>query len=300
VGGWIARGFVLWVLLGALGGWLAPWAVGWVLDWVKPLLGVVMFGMGLTLRLDDFGRIAARPRAVVGGVAAQFAIMPLAAWALARAFHLPAEIAAGVVLLGCCPGGTASNVVAFLARGDVALSVTMTSVATLLAPVLTPLLVWGLAGEWVPVDPGALFVSILQVVLVPVALGVAAHHLFPRAVRRVERATPVLSVLAIVLLVAGIVGHSAPRLAEVGPALLATVAAHNGAGLALGYGAAVVLGLGVAGRRTVALEVGMQNSGLAVALAVAHMGPAAALAGALFSVWHNLTGPLLASVWSRR
>jgi bile acid:Na+ symporter, BASS family len=154
--------------------------------------------------------------------------------------------------------------------------------------------------RWVPVEAGALLVSIVQIVLVPVVVGVATHHLFPRAVRRLQRLTPLLSVLVIVVLVAGIVAHSAPRLVELAPALLLAVAAHNAAGLGLGYGAGAALGLAPAGRRTVALEVGMQNSGLAVALAVTHLGPAAALAGALFSVWHNLTGPALASLWSRR
>jgi bile acid:Na+ symporter, BASS family len=294
------RGFALWVLVGAAAGWLAPGAFAWVLDWVKPLLGLVMFAMGLTLRAADFRRAAGRPLAVGGGVAAQFTIMPLAAWTLAAVAGLPGEVAAGVVLVGCCPGGTASNVVTYLARGDVALSVTMTAVATVVAPVLTPLLVWALAGRWAPVDPAALLVSVLQIVLLPVLAGVVLHHGAPRAVARVSGATPVVSVLVIVLIVAGIVGQTAPRLAGVGWVLMAVVAAHNLVGLGLGYVAGMGLGLPVAGRRTVAFEVGMQNSGLAVALAVAHFGPAAALAGAMFSIWHNLTGPALASLWARR
>lgn len=297
---WLVRGFALWVLAGALAGWQVPAAFTWSLDWVKPLLGLVMLGMGMSLRLDDFRRVLKQPKQVLGGVAAQYLIMPFAAYALASAFDLEPALAVGVVLVGCCPGGTASNVVAFLARGDVALSVTMTSVATVLAPLVTPALVLWLAGAWVPVDFWALLVSVLQIVLVPVVLGVGLHHALPRAVERAARATPVLSVLTIVLIVAAIVGESAPRLAEAGPSLLATVATHNGLGLLLGYGVAAALGLAAAQRRTVALEVGMQNSGLAVALAVAHFEPAAALAGALFSVWHNLTGPALATWWVRR
>ncbi|MFW6051921.1 MAG: bile acid:sodium symporter family protein [Myxococcota bacterium] len=299
IGAWLVRGFAAWVLLGALGGWLWPAGFTWSLDWVEPLLGLVMFGMGMTLRVEDFARVAAQPRAALGGVAAQFVVMPLVAYALAHAAGLPPALAAGVVLVGSCPGGTASNVVTFLARGDLALSVTMTSVATLLAPLVTPLLVWGLAGRWVPVDFAALLLSILQIVLAPVLLGLLLHHRAPRLVARALPATPIVSVLTIVLIVAGIVGATAPRLADAGPPLLAVVAAHNGLGLALGYAAAAALGLALAQRRTIALEVGMQNSGLAVALAVAHFDPMAALAGAAFSVWHNLTGPALATWWAR-
>lgn len=297
---WLVRGFALWVLLGAFAGWQAPWAFGWAIDWIKPLLGLVMFGMGLTLRLEDFRRVLERPLHVAGGVAAQFLIMPFVAYGLARGFRLAPELAVGVILVGCCPGGTASNVVAYLARGDVALSVTLTSVSTILAPLLTPLLVWGLAGRWVPVDFFALFVSVLQIVLVPVVLGVLVHHVAPRVVNKASKATPIVSVLTIVVIVAGIVGRTAPRLREAGLELLGVVAAHNGLGLLLGYGAAAALGMALAQRRTVSIEVGMQNSGLAVALAATHFGPAAALAGAIFSVWHNLTGPILASIWARR
>lgn len=297
---WLVRGFAFWVLLGALVGWRAPGAFAWALTWVKPLLGLIMLGMGMTLRLEDFRRVLATPRQVIGGTAAQYIIMPLLAYGLARALHLEPLLAVGVILVGCCPGGTASNVVTYLARGDVALSVTLTSVSTVLAPLVTPALVWALAGRWVPVDFWALFVSVLEIVLVPVVVGVTLHHVLPRAVDRAAKATPVVSVLAIVAIVAGIVGKTAPRLGQAGPELLGVVAAHNGLGLLLGYAAAVALGMGAAGRRAVSIEVGMQNSGLAVALAVAHFGPAAALAGAIFSVWHNITGPLLASVWSRR
>lgn len=297
------RYFTLWVVLGAVVGSLRPGLFAWVGPHIPFLLGVIMFGMGMTLSGTDFKNALSRPRDVAAGVLAQFTIMPLTAYALAVALALPPDLAVGVILVGTCPGGTASNVVTFLARGDVALSVSMTSVATLLAPVLTPLLTLWLAGQWIPVSAGALFLSIVKIVLVPVAAGVLAHRFLSRAVERVTPLLPLVSVSAIVVIVAFVVGANIERIFSTRVAaatLFLAVALHNVVGLGLGYGLARALGMNEAKTRAVALEVGMQNSGLAVSLAAVHFSPAAAIPGALFSVWHNLTGPALATHWSRR
>ncbi|MBA2691663.1 MAG: bile acid:sodium symporter family protein [Rubrobacter sp.] len=291
--------FALWVLLGATVAFFVQ-PLSFLTAYVNPLLGIVMFGMGLTLTGADFARVFKRPKDVALGVAAQFTIMPLVAFALAYFLRLPPELAVGVVLLGCCPGGTASNVIAYLSRGDVALSVSMTSVSTILAPLMTPLLMLLLAGSWLPVEAGALFVSIVQIVLVPVLLGVLVNTFFGRAVNNVRPVLPLVSVVAIVVIVAGVVAASADQILTVGPLVLLIVVVHNLSGLLLGYGVGAFLGLGAAQRRAISVEVGMQNSGLAAGLAATYFGGVSALPGAIFSVWHNISGPLLATYWSRR
>jgi len=286
--------FPVLVLAGGLVGFLAPAAVGGLSGWVNTLLGLVMFGMGLTLRPADFALVARRPLPVLLGVAAQYVLMPLLAVVVVAVLRLPAEIAAGVVLVGCAPGGTASNVVSYLARGDVALSVAMTSVSTLLAPVLTPLLTLGLAGQYMPLDGASMAWSIVRIVLLPVVVGLAVRLLLPRAVERALPALPWLSVAAISLVVAIVVSGSAGRIAEAGLLVLAAVALHNVLGLALGHLVGAVTRQPVPVRRTTAIEVGMQNSGLAAGLAAQYMNPLAALPGAVFSVWHNLSGAVFA------
>lgn len=299
ISGVAGKYFALWVLLGAVVAFFIE-PLSFLTAYVNPLLGIVMFGMGLTLTGADFARVFKRPKDVALGVAAQFTIMPLVAFALAYFLRLPPELAVGVVLLGCCPGGTASNVITYLARGDVALSVSMTSVSTILAPLMTPLLMLLLAGSWLPVEAGALFLSIVQIVLVPVLLGVLVNTFFGRAVSRVRPVLPLVSVVAIVVIVAGVVAASSGQILTVGPLVLAIVIAHNVSGLLLGYGVGWFLGIGVAQRRAISVEVGMQNSGLAAGLAATYFGGVAALPGAIFSVWHNISGPLLATYWSRR
>lgn len=294
------RYFALWVVVGTLVGSIRPELVAWVGPRIPLLLGVIMFGMGMTLSGADFKNALQRPREVAFGVIAQFTVMPLAAYGLALALRLPPELAVGVILVGTCPGGTASNVVTYLARGDVAMSVAMTSVATLLAPVLTPLLTLWLAGQWIPVSAGALFLSIFKIVLLPVAAGILAHRWLSRMVEQLTPILPLVSVSAIVAIVAFVVSANLARIMATAAPLFVAVALHNGIGLGLGYALARALCLPEAKKRTVAIEVGMQNSGLAVSLATVHFNPAAAIPGALFSVWHNLTGPALATYWARR
>lgn len=267
---------------------------------ISPLLGVIMFGMGLTLNWPDFALIARRPIPVLIGVIAQFLIMPLLGAGIAAALQLPPALAAGVILVGCCPGGTASNVVSYLARGDVALSVAMTSVSTLIAPFLTPLLCLWLAGEYMSVNGTAMMVSILQVVLVPVLAGLLVRWLLPRLVLAVTPALPWVSVAAISVIVAIVVAGSAGAIVSAGALVLLAVVLHNGLGYLLGYGAAALFRMPVPSRRTTAIEVGMQNSGLATSLAKTYLTPEAALPGAVFSVWHNVSGALLAAILRRR
>lgn len=293
--------FAFWVLLFAvlaffLPAWFLPIAKG---GWIVPLLGIVMFGMGLTLKAADFAEVVRRPLRVLLGVLAQFLVMPGLAWLLCQLLGLPAEIAVGVILVGCCPGGTASNVITWFSRGDVALSVAITSVTTLLAPVVTPALIWLLASAWLPVDFAAMFWSIVQVVILPIVLGLIAQRLLGERVQVAVEVLPLVSVAAIVAIVAGVVAASQPKIAESGLLIMAVVILHNGLGLTFGYLLARLLGLPLAQRKTLSIEVGMQNSGLGAALASAHFTPLAAVPSALFSVWHNLSGALLATFYRR-
>lgn len=295
----VSASFPFWVLLFAI---LAFFRPAWFLPLtvaIAPLLGLVMFGMGLTLKGEDFREVARHPIRVLIGVLAQFVIMPGLAWLLCRLLQLPAEIAVGVILVGCCPGGTASNVMTWLSRGDVALSVAITSVTTLLAPLVTPALVWLQASAWLPVSFAAMFLSILQVVLVPITLGLLAQRLLGERTRQVAEVLPLVSVFSIVVIIAAVVAASQARIAESGLLIMAVVMLHNGFGLSLGYLTGKLTGMPLAQRKALAIEVGMQNSGLGAALANAHFSPLAAVPSALFSVWHNLSGSLLAALFRR-
>ncbi|MFD1433494.1 bile acid:sodium symporter family protein [Kroppenstedtia eburnea] len=294
------QSFALWVLVFAGIAWMFPEIFQWIGPAITPLLGIIMFGMGLTLKGADFRLVFQRPGPVLAGVCLQFIIMPATAWIVATALGLPPELAAGVMLVGACPGGTASNVIVYLSKGDVPLSVTMTSISNLLAPLLTPFLLWWLAGSWLPVDPGSMVLSILQVVILPIVLGLLVRRFFPVTVRRATEALPLISVTAIVIIVAGVVALNADSLGKTALPVILAVILHNGLGLLLGYWCARALRLDEPRSRAVSIEVGMQNSGLAVALALAHLNPIAALPGAIFSVWHNISGSLLATYWSRK
>lgn len=291
--------FALIVIFVSIIAFAAPEAFGWIGSYITVLLGIVMFGMGTTMRLSDFTLVAKKPAPVFIGLLAQFLIMPLTAFAIAYLFNLPPELAAGLVLVGACPGGTASNVMVYLSRGDVPVSVAMTSVSTMLAPVLTPLIVLLLAGQWLPVSAGEMFMSIVQVIIIPVILGIAARKLLPGAVKKGTAVLPLVSVTAIMLIVTAVVALNAENIMTSGAAVFSAVILHNGFGLALGYLTAKWVGLDETKRRAISMEVGMQNSGLGAALAAAHFSPLAALPSAIFSVWHNISGPALVSFWNR-
>jgi BASS family bile acid:Na+ symporter len=267
---------------------------------IVPLLMVVMLGMGLTLDVDDFAVVARRPTLLLLGAGLQFTVMPLAALAIAKLVRLDAEVTAGLVLVGAASGGTASNVITYLARGNLALSVALTLLSTLLAVALMPLITLGLVGRSVPVPVLEMLVTVAQIGAGPVILGMVLRRLLARTITRVEPALPAVSVLAICLIIAIIVALNRGNLADAGPAVAVAVVLHNATGLAAGYLCARLLGIAEREARTLAIEVGMQNSGLAVALAIKFFAPVAALPGALFSVWHNVSGSLLASFWARR
>ena len=268
---------------------------------INYLLGVVMFGMGLTLRLQDFKIVFSRPKDVVIGCMAQFTVMPLLAWGLSRLFHLDEALALGVVLVGCCPGGTASNVITYLAKGDLALSVGMTGVSTLLAPFLTPLLTWALAGKSVNVDVLSMFLSILWVVILPIIVGLVIKALWPRFTERAVDYLPAFSSIAIAFIVAIIIAANADKLLAGGLLIVLVVMLHNICGLSLGYLIGRLLRLPESKKRAISIEVGMQNSGLASSLATLHFAayPLATIPGAIFSVWHNISGALVAYLYRR-
>jgi bile acid:Na+ symporter, BASS family len=292
--------FAVWVILTSVIAFMFPDPFLGLGGYITILLGVVMFGMGLTLKAVDFKIIFTKPLPVLIGVCAQFIIMPLVAFVIAKLLNLPAELAAGLVLLGCVPGGTASNVMVYLAKGNVPLSIAMTSVSTLLAPVLTPLLLLLLAGQWMPVDAVAMFMSIVQVIIVPIVLGLAIKKFFPVAVEKSLTVLPLISVAAIITIVAAVVSGNSATIAASGLLIFTAVMLHNGFGLLLGYFAGKALGQDEVNRRAIAIEVGMQNSGLGVALATAHFGPLAALPSVLAAAWHNISGPILATYWSKK
>ena len=268
---------------------------------INPLLGIIMFGMGMALRLEDFRIVFSRPRDVIIGCLAQFTIMPLLAFALTRLFALDEALAVGVVLVGCCPGGTASNVITYLAKGDLALSVGMTATSTVLAPVMTPLLVWLLAGKTVDVDVAGMLLSILWVVILPIVAGLLVKWLWPRVTERVKEYLPAVSSLAIAFIVLIVISANASKLLLGGLVIVVVVMLHNLCGLGLGYLIGRLLHLPDAKRKAISIEVGMQNSGLASSLATLHFAayPMATIPGAIFSVWHNISGAIVARLYAR-
>jgi BASS family bile acid:Na+ symporter len=269
---------------------------------INYLLGVVMFGMGLALNLKDFKIVFSRPKDVIIGCLAQFTVMPLLAWTLSRLFALDEALALGVVLVGCCPGGTASNVITFLAKGDLALSVGMTGVSTLLAPFLTPLLTWALAGKSVNVDVVGMLLSILWVVIVPIVIGLIVKWIWPKFTEEATDYLPAFSSIAIATIVAIIFAANASKLLAGGMMIIVVVALHNICGLGLGYLIGRLLNLTEAKKRAISIEVGMQNSGLASSLATIHFAayPLATIPGAIFSVWHNLSGAMVARLYTKK
>lgn len=296
----ITKNMALLVVICAVVALGLPASFKWVTPHITILLGVIMFGMGMTLRVEDFKEIFRRPRDIFIGLLAQFTIMPLLAYGLAIIFQLPPELALGVILVGTCPGGTASNVMTYLAKGDLALSVSMSMASTILAPIVTPLLTWKLAGAWVEISLADMMLSILQVVIAPILLGIIVNKLFADFVKRVINFLPVVSIVAILLILGGVVSVNAERILATGLMVMLVVICHNLLGYVLGFGAAKIFNLNVAKTKAISIEVGMQNSGLAVSLAMIHFSAAAAIPGALFSVWHNISGSIFANFLSSR
>ena len=315
----LTNNFAILTIIGVALAWVYPPLFTWMTDGSislagQPLLsvalGFIMLAMGLTLRIADYAALVRLPRALIIGVALQFAIMPLAGLAIARAVQLEEGLAVGLILVACCPGGTASNIVAYLARGNVALSVAMTMASTLAAVALTPLLTGALAGAYVEIDRWNLLQNMLAIVLVPVLAGTGLNQLFPRAAARVSAGLPLVAIVLVILIVGGIVGGAKAQITEhAGVLILATFLLHA-VGFGLGLVLARALGMSPIEQRTISIEVGMQNSGLGSGLAKTPAFAAqfaditqAALApvpAAISAVWHVVIGSLLASWWRQR
>lgn len=315
----ITDNFAVLTLVGVALAWLYPPAFTWMTDGRiavagQPLLslalGTIMLAMGLTLTFDDYRALARLPRALLAGVGLQFAVMPLAGFAIARALDLEQGLAVGLILVACCPGGTASNIVAYIARGNVALSVAMTMASTLAAVVLTPLLTGTLAGAYVTIDRWNLLIQMVSIVLVPVVAGTLLNRLFPRAAEQVNAVLPLVAIVLVILIVGGIVGGARAQIAAHAGVLLAATFVLHACGFGLGYALARALGLAEVEARTISIEVGMQNSGLGSGLAKTPAFAAqfadvaqAALApvpAAISAVWHVVIGSVLAGWWRRK
>ncbi|PIJ48430.1 bile acid:sodium symporter [Erwinia sp. OLTSP20] len=294
----ITRLFPLWAVLLSAAAYYSPatfMPIGTSVTW---LLMLIMFAMGVTLSLDDFKRVMVRPAPVIAGTFLHYLVMPLAAWALTKLFAMPADLAAGMILVGSVASGTASNVMIYLAKGDVALSVTISSVSALVGVIATPLLTRLYVDTHIQVDVAGMLISIIQIVVVPIGLGLIIHHSLKSVVKRVEPYLPAFSMICILLIISAVVAGSQKFIGSVGLVVIAAVILHNAIGLLGGYWGGKLFGFDESTCRTLALEVGMQNSGLAATLGKIYFSPLAALPGALFSVWHNLSGSLLAGYWS--
>ena len=303
VSDFVGRNMAWIVLIIAAAALFMPGTSLWIrTDWISYLLMIVMFGMGLTTKLSDFAIVFKRPGDVIIGCTAQFVVMPLLAFLLGKLFGLNDELLVGVVLVGTCPGGTSSNVITYLSKGDTALSVGMTSINTLLAPFLTPLLTYLYLRTSVHVDAKSMFISIIQVVVVPIGLGLLINRLFGKYTQRISDALPAVSVTAICLIVASVVSHNSEKILSTGLIVFVIVILHNVLGYLCGYLIGVLFKMDLPRKKAVAIEIGMQNSGLATTLAGSAF-PNLAMAtvpGAIFSVWHNISGAMLAGWFNRK
>ena len=294
----ISKTFALWAIIFAVLAFYFPSEFKIFAPYIPYLLGLVMFGMGITLTFNDFGEVAKHPKSVFIGVVGQFVIMPLIAFVLAKIFDLPPDLAVGVILVGSCPGGTSSNVMTYLAKGNTALSVACTTISTLISPLLTPTIFYVLASQWLDIDASAMFLSVLKMVLFPIFLGLVVRALFKKVIEQASQTMPLVSVISIVLILAAVVAVSKDKIVESGLLIFTVVVLHNCLGYLIGFFAAKLFKLNIADSKAIAIEVGMQNSGLGAALAAAHFNPIAAVPSALFSFWHNVSGPVLANIFS--
>jgi BASS family bile acid:Na+ symporter len=267
---------------------------------IVPLLMVIMLSMGLTLTINDFKNLKKYKKAILAGIILQFSVMPLAALLIANFFELDKNLVIGMILVGSVAGGTASNVMCYIAKGNVALSISMTALSTLLGVVLTPILIKYLAGTMVDISVFAMIKSLLKIVLLPVFAGVVLNHFFKNLIKKINFILPLFSIGAIVLVIAIVVSLNTKSIATLGIMLPLAIILHNATGLTLGYFVCKLLGFDNVTCKTISLEVGLQNSGLAVALAHKFFTPLSALPGAIFSIWHNISGSILAAYWSKK
>lgn len=296
----IIRLFPLWAIALSMFAYYLPAPFIELKPGIIPLLTIIMFSMGLTLSVEDFKRALSMPGLIISGLLLQYSIMPLTALLIAKIFQLDPALTIGLILVGTCPGGTASNVITYLAGGNVALSISLTSISTLLAIVLTPAITLFITDASIQVPAGKMLITILYIVIFPVGLGLALKHFFAYRIKTVEHFLPLIAVAAIVLIIAIITALNVDQFNQIGVMILLAVVLHNATGLIFGYGSAKLMGYKPRECRTLAIEVGMQNSGLAVALAIKHFSVTAALPGAVFSIWHNISGSVLAFFWSKK
>ena len=274
----------------------------WIsLSWINYLLMIIMFGMGLTLKFEDFKLVFTRPKDIIIGCIAQFTIMPLIAFMLCKLFNLDVALMTGIILVGACPGGTSSNVITYLSKGDVALSVGMTSINTILAPLLTPLITYLLLSTTVNVDTYSMFISIINVVIIPIVLGFVINKFFAKFTQKVIKILPLISVIGICMIVASVVSHNALKILSTGLIVFTIVILHNVLGYVCGFGLGKILKYNTAKTKAISIEIGMQNSGLATSLANVSFSSLAmaTVPGAIFSVWHNISGAILASIYNK-
>ncbi|MFT8584655.1 bile acid:sodium symporter family protein [Liquorilactobacillus hordei] len=297
VGKYFTAAIIFWVVFN----YFLPKTSEWVVPNVSYLLGIILFGMGLTLKLQDFERIAKKPFPVIAGTFAHYLIMPTIAWILCLIFQLKGATAAGVILVGSCPSGTSSSVMAYLAGGDVALDVSIETLSTLLAPVALPGLLLLFAGKYVDIPTFSLFLSTVKIVLVPILLGLLVHHLFKNRIEWVTRFLPLVSQLAILLIIGAVISANHADLMMTQTLLvIPVVMLHNLSGYGLGYVFSKLIRLRTPQRKAITFEVGMQDSSLGATLAMKYFVPAAAIPSTVFSIWHNISGSVLAVNWKNK
>lgn len=292
--------FAIWVVIADAVAMIWPTGFTGIAPYVSILLGIIMFGMGMTLTLKDFKLVLSHPKSILVGVFAQYLIMPGLAFLLAKGMNLPPEIAVGVILIGACPGGTASNVMTLEAEGNTALSVTITSITTLLAPILTPAIVYLMASQWITVSASSMFISVFKIVLIPIILGVIFKSILKERSAAAIDIMPTVSIVGIVIIVASVVSNSRDQIISNGVLIFIVVILHNGLGLLLGFITAKLFKLSYRDQKAISIEVGMQNSALGATLAMLHFSPMVAVPSAISSVWHNISGPIVAAYWSKR
>lgn len=298
--GFVGKNLTYIVFIVVIWAYFMPNAFLWVVPHTVLLLGIIMFGMGMTLHAKDFKLIVQRPKEVLIGCVAHYTIMPLLAYALVLAFEMPPELAVGMVLLGSCPSGTASNVMGFLAKADVPLSVSITTCSTLLAPIMMPFIVWALAGQWVEVSFIAMATTVMKVILIPLVLGLIVHRMMgEKHVASLSKVLVLISAFGVLVIVGGVIAINGPKILELGAFIVLMVLLHNLGGFLVGYFVTGKLGLGKKQQHSVTLEVGMQNDALAISLVSIFFAPAVAIPAAVGAAIHQITGSILAGIFAR-
>ena len=295
----IARFFTIWVILVCLVAYLWPAPFLPLAKYTTYGLGLIMLTMGMTMKLDDFKLVFSKPKDIIFGMVLRYAAMPAVAWGVAMGLNLPPSLAAGIILVGCCPSGVSANVMTFLSKGDTALSVTVCSLNTIIAPALTPALFFLIAGSLTPVDKVGMIIDVFKVVLLPVGIGLFLNVKIPNQIDKIRAYLPGLTTVIMIGVISAGIALNAKNLATVALIAFVAVALLNGVGYLCGYFGARLFGMNLYKSKAITYAVGMENSSLAMVLALAHIDPVAALPGAIYSMWHNITGSILATFWAR-